>query len=504
MTETIVIITRELVPFHYGGIGVQFRLIASFLTAQGFRVVFISQHHDHFDKPVFQQYYPDCEIFFTESGLKNKAGVDFSPTGGLISHRDLVYASAVQEVFATMYQKYQPTFVLSADYRAEGFFCLLDKAAGHYQQSIFTIFIEGATYESIKTYETDMPHELPSELADPQNQVTCSMENLCVRLADSIISPTWIHWQSMKKRIKSIANPQVIPNFVDQAFFSHPPTSETRAQEKTMLFVGRLDYHKGADTLLQSYIQHYRTGPGKTPVPVLRLVGRDTFCKQYGMTFLQYWRDRIPEHLKSNIEFCGQVIPEKVRQYMAQATLCVFPSRWEVFGIVCLEAMASGRPVAVSSGTGLAEVVGDDLAQFQFDFSQPNEQVFLLLEHLHALEAEQYISLCRSFRNRAVQVVEQAHTALHHYFSKNQAAPAQRPQPAVAELVGDFGSCLQGMAGIASALAADFTALCSHYELSEADLKKLLHRHGTHASALQQHTNGPLSGFKHLLKRIIR
>ena len=39
--------------------------------------------------------------------------------------------------------------------------------------------------------------------------------------------------------------------------------------------------------------------------------------------------------------------------------MCVFPSVWENFPYVCLEAMAAGRGVIASSGGGMAEIIDD-------------------------------------------------------------------------------------------------------------------------------------------------
>jgi hypothetical protein len=55
---------------------------------------------------------------------------------------------------------------------------------------------------------------------------------------------------------------------------------------------------------------------------------------------------------------------------MTRAGLCVFPSRWEAFGNVCLEAMALGSPVLASRRTGLGEVLGAPLQDLTFDLRE--------------------------------------------------------------------------------------------------------------------------------------
>ena len=48
-----------------------------------------------------------------------------------------------------------------------------------------------------------------------------------------------------------------------------------------------------------------------------------------------------------------------IRPCLAQADALVIPSRWEGFGLIAVEAMASGVPVIASRVDGLAEVVGE-------------------------------------------------------------------------------------------------------------------------------------------------
>ena len=118
------------------------------------------------------------------------------------------------------------------------------------------------------------------------------MENICVRLADDIVSPTQLTWDQTKQRLGLNSVPHIIPNLVGPDFLRLKTMSEDRQSVKTLLFVGRLDRHKGADILLESFLSKYGQA-GDSEIPILRFVGRDTFCKKYEMTFLDYWKERI-------------------------------------------------------------------------------------------------------------------------------------------------------------------------------------------------------------------
>jgi glycosyltransferase involved in cell wall biosynthesis len=63
------------------------------------------------------------------------------------------------------------------------------------------------------------------------------------------------------------------------------------------------------------------------------------------------------ENRYPDIEFVGYRTGSALAEYYQQADVFVFPSRWETFGIVMIEAMACGTPVAAYPAPGPADVI---------------------------------------------------------------------------------------------------------------------------------------------------
>ncbi len=139
----------------------------------------------------------------------------------------------------------------------------------------------------------------------------------------------------------------VIANGVDPELLRAKEAFETNdGGEQIVLFVGRLVREKGVQTLIAAAPLIVAACPeariailGKGP----ELEGLQRLTAESG--------------LAETVRFYGFVSDEDRNALLHQASAAVFPSLYEPFGIVALEAMAAGTPVVVSDVGGLADVV---------------------------------------------------------------------------------------------------------------------------------------------------
>ena len=62
----ILIVTSELVPFHYGGIGTQFKSLSAFLKRHGHHVSLLARKPDNYDEALYRYHYGEVPLFFIE------------------------------------------------------------------------------------------------------------------------------------------------------------------------------------------------------------------------------------------------------------------------------------------------------------------------------------------------------------------------------------------------------------------------------------------------------
>lgn len=135
-----------------------------------------------------------------------------------------------------------------------------------------------------------------------------------------------------------------------------------------IFFIGRLNWVKGADMLVQAMPQIVQS----IPRAKLLLVG---IGDQQKMLTQDVARLGLTDNVILKYEFLDE---EQKIKYYAAADVCVFPSKYEPFGIVCTEAMALSKPVVVGARgiSGFREQIipsGPNQCGFHIDPYNPSD-----------------------------------------------------------------------------------------------------------------------------------
>lgn len=141
-----------------------------------------------------------------------------------------------------------------------------------------------------------------------------------------------------------------------------------RENEKIILFIGRLTAVKGVDKLIQA--MPYITA--KHPEAKLIVVGLGEL-RDYLVNLTKTLN--LEDKVILRFDFLSE--DERILHY-AMSDICVFPSLYEPFGIVSLEAMSMAKPVVVGAAgiSGMREIVipsGDNQTGIHVDPRRPED-----------------------------------------------------------------------------------------------------------------------------------
>jgi glycosyltransferase involved in cell wall biosynthesis len=125
---------------------------------------------------------------------------------------------------------------------------------------------------------------------------------------------------------------------VDRDIFHPAYRAETVAGKPILVCVSRVSKEKNLEKFFELDY------PGATKI----MVG--------GGPMLEEYKERYPE-----VIFTGFKTGNSLAQYYANADVFVFPSQWETFGLVMIEAMACGTPVAAYPVQGPLDVIDEGI-----------------------------------------------------------------------------------------------------------------------------------------------
>lgn len=187
-----------------------------------------------------------------------------------------------------------------------------------------------------------------------------SVEKAVLETAERIVATSPQEKEHMRSLVSTKGNIDIIPCGTDIHRFGAIKQQAAREQlgidpqSKVVFYVGRFDERKGIETLVRAVGQSKLRGSAD-----LKLIigGGSRPGQSDGKE-----RDRIESivtelGMSEFTVFPGRLGDEILPVYYAAADVCVVPSHYEPFGLVAIEAMASGTPVVASDVGGLQYTV---------------------------------------------------------------------------------------------------------------------------------------------------
>jgi glycogen synthase len=243
-------------------------------------------------------------------------------------------------------------------------------------------------------------------IAGRRMRTLVEMELDQIRWSEALISPSrslagWVRAAGPGERKLGVnGRPiEVIPNA-----YALPAMRQSAGEtgEPKAVFVGRLEYRKGIDTLLRAW-------PGvleAMPTARLELIGSDTADPDHaGQRLGSRLIGELPASARVSVRALGPCLPENVAARVAGARVVVIPSPMDNWPCTMLEAMAASRVVVASRAGGMGELIRDGEDGLLF---RPGDEADLarVITRAMAMAAPARASMGASARVRVAEVCD--------------------------------------------------------------------------------------------------
>jgi glycosyltransferase involved in cell wall biosynthesis len=180
------------------------------------------------------------------------------------------------------------------------------------------------------------------------------MEREQARWSDAVITPSqyMADWVRQNWGIDSTVIRNPLPDLLPR---------EQDSEEDGVLFVGRLEYRKGIDTLCRAWSK-LRESDHR-----LHLVGQDVPDQRTGVPIGERLLSEMPREASLGVVEHGSMSPAGVHSLQSGASVVVVPSPVDNLPYTCVEAMAAGRVVVASDTGGASELIEDGISGLLFE-----------------------------------------------------------------------------------------------------------------------------------------
>lgn len=334
----ILFLSKDYPPDLIGGVGVYVREASQALAHMGHNVFVITGTQDR-EVEYIDQGVKVCRV---KAGKLKIFNVLRNTLKGFIER--LEYSLAVSRKIKEVVRQYDIDIVESCEARAEGFWYFLFNKKPK-------LIVKLHTPESIVFKLNHDARSLDYILIEHLEHWWIERADKIVGLTDAITHLTCHYFNIKKNSFPKVANP------IDLSRFDQGEYHGNENGQKSILYVGRLEFRKGVHILIKAMPEVIK----KYPEARFIFVGAD--CGMY-----HYLTAKARQlGVFNNIDLLGEVERNRVKEYYFSASCCVVPSLWENHPYVCLEAMACGKPVIASRVGGIPEIIRDGTTGLLFN-----------------------------------------------------------------------------------------------------------------------------------------
>jgi glycosyltransferase involved in cell wall biosynthesis len=245
-------------------------------------------------------------------------------------------------------------YIEFADYEAEGFVPLLEQHLfDSYGDTVLGLMLHSPTWECFR--DDQQAHRASIAIRE-----VCALEEHAIRLAPVRTAPSRGMRDAVTERLGLPADttlvryPMALPAALPEPVRSRPTLAELR-----FTYFGRIEPRKGVQNLIEAF--------RRMPELKLELIGGDVPYSPYGTSF-RAWLSR---ELPANVRFVEPLPREELLRRLQRTDVCIFPSLFENWPNVCIEAMAAARVVIGSVHGGMGEMIEHGRSGFHVDGRDP-------------------------------------------------------------------------------------------------------------------------------------
>jgi len=198
------------------------------------------------------------------------------------------------------------------------------------------------------------------------------LEILMINRAKNLVTHAYNHALEIEKNYGISAKRfTIIPHGVNSP---KERISKIDEEKLKILYVGRLEYRKGSDLLMDA-------------IPIILLTCDEVVFEIVGLdpngAYEETFRLKNKKWINDRVVFRGELENESVQKAYAECDIFVAPSRYESFGLIYIEAMSFGKPVIGCNVGGVSEIIADG---FNGLFAETNDSKSLAEKNIRLIK----------------------------------------------------------------------------------------------------------------------